>query len=61
VPYGRRSGSSPAAAILHELEALEQMGRGSVVEQYREVSRPGAGGKGRDDALGAGEIFAFAL
>ena len=28
--------------ILQELEALEQMRRGSVVEQYREVSRPGA-------------------
>jgi len=28
--------------LLHELEALEQMRRGSVVEQYREVSRPGA-------------------
>jgi hypothetical protein len=27
--------------VLHELEALEQMRRGSVVEQYREVSRPG--------------------
>jgi hypothetical protein len=33
--------------VLQELAGLVQMRRGSVVEQYREVSRPGARGKGR--------------
>jgi hypothetical protein len=28
--------------VLQEMEGLEQMRRGSVVEQYREVGRPGA-------------------